>query len=284
MEIGIFSKTYAGSGLEETFMRMTSQGIYHTQFNLLSAGLPTLPEQADWEILEKIRKTAQKYHVTLDALSGTFNMIDPDEERRKKGCRQFALQCRVAGALGIPVISLCTGSKNPESKWKWHEDNRTEKAWSDLMHTTEEILFWAEREDVVLGVETEAANIINTPQKARKYLDAVGSDHLKIIMDGANLFRKEQAGDMKNVLDEAFALLGKDIVLAHAKDFCLRDTICFTAPGEGILDFAYYTELLHRAKYQKALIMHGLSEEQVPASLRYLEKYLRGTGEEYGTS
>lgn len=274
MDAGIFSKSYEVSGAEETFDRMTSQGIYHTQFNLLNAGLPTLPEQIDEEALEKVRKAAKKYHVTLDALSGTFNMIDPDEEERKKGCRQFALQCRIAKILGIPIVSLCTGSKNPESKWKWHEDNLTEKAWSDLMRSTEEILCYAEAENVVLGIETETANIINTPERARKYLDAVGSDHLKIIMDGANLFRKERAADMRHVLDEAFALLGKDIVLAHAKDFFLRETICFTAPGEGILDFAYYTELLKKAGYEKALIMHGLSEEQAPASLKYLEKYL----------
>lgn len=282
MVAGIFSKTYEVSETEETFRRMTSQGIYHTQFNLLSAGLSTLPERMDEEKLERIRKTAQEYHITLDALSGTFNMIDPDEEKRKSGCRQFALQCRIAGILGIPIISLCTGSKNPESKWKWHEDNLTEKAWSDLMRSTEEILRYAEEEDVVLGVETEAANIINTPERARKYLDAVGSDHLKIIMDGANLFRKEQVKDMRRVLEEAFAILGKDIVLAHAKDFFVQEAICFIAPGEGILDFACYTDLLKKAGYERALIMHGLSEEQVPASLNYLKNYLRETGETYG--
>ena len=87
---------------------------------------------------------------------------------------------------------------------------------------------------------------------------------------------------MKSVLDEAFAFLGKDIVLAHAKDFFLQETICFTAPGEGIFDFAYSMELLTKVRYEKAVIMHGLSEKQVPASLKYLGKYLPGTGKMYG--
>ena len=79
------------------------------------------------------------------------------------------------------------------------------------MRTTERIIRYAEESNVILGVETEASNIVCTPAKARKYLDAVGSPHLKVIMDGANLFRPEQVKDMRAILDEAFDLLGGDI-------------------------------------------------------------------------
>lgn len=43
-EIGIFSRTYEIGDLEETYRRMTANGITHTQFNLSNAGLPSLPE------------------------------------------------------------------------------------------------------------------------------------------------------------------------------------------------------------------------------------------------
>ena len=125
-----------------------------------------------------------------------------------------------------------------------------------------------------LGVETEASNIINTPARARKYLDAVGSPWFKIIMDGANLFCPHQVPDMKNILSEAFALLGDDIILAHAKDFTTDGGISFRAAGQGILDFPCYIELLEKAGYQGPLIMHGLSEGQVPESKKFLEGIL----------
>lgn len=184
MEIGIFSRTYEHMPLEAVFREMDRQGIHHTQFNLSSAGLPTLPESVNEEALLAIPALAKKYGITLDALSGTFNMIDPDEDARSRGCRQFETQCRIARLLEIPIVTLCTGSKHPKDKWAWHEDNRKEAAWSDLMRSTEKILTFAQDNGITLGVETEASNIICSPEKARRYLDDVGSPNLKIIMDG----------------------------------------------------------------------------------------------------
>ncbi len=274
-ELGIFSRTYETRNLEETCKKMAEHGILHTQFNLSNAGLDTLPEYVEDEKLEWIRQVTENYQIHLDALSGTFNMIDPDIERRRAGCRQFREQCRIAKVLGIPIVTLCTGSKHPKDKWTWHEDNLKENAWEDLMRTTDEILQYAQEYDVILGVETEASNIVNTPLRARKYLDQAGGDRLKIIMDGANLFRPDQVRDMQNVLDEAFDLLGKDIVIAHAKDFSFHGDLNFVAAGQGILDFPHYIRLLDQWGYQGPLIMHGLSETQVPESSRFLKEVMQ---------
>ena len=272
MEIGIFSRTYAHMSLEAVFREMDRQGIHHTQFNLSSAGLPTLPERVDEEALLTIPALAKQYGITLDALSGTFNMIDPDEDARARGCRQFETQCRIARLLGIPIVTLCTGSKHPKDKWAWHEDNLTEAAWSDLMRSTEKILRYAEDNGITLGVETEASNIICTPEKARRYLDDVGSPNLKIIMDGANLFRPEQVPRMGSILEEAFDALGKDIVLAHAKDFSLGRDIAFVAAGEGELDFPLYIRLLKQCGYDGPLVLHGLAQSQIEKSAAFLKR------------
>lgn len=274
MKLGIFSRTYEISNLRETYERMTAHGIFHTQFNFSNAGIDTLPELVTQEKTEEILTLTKEYGITIDALTGTFNMIDPDPDARAKGIAQFEVQCEAARRLQIPVVTLCTGSKNPESKWKWHDDNLLESSWTDLMHTTEQILSFAEKYHVVLGVETEASNIINTAGRARKYLDQAGSERLKIIMDGANLFSPEKVPYMKDVLDEAFDLLGKDIVTAHAKDFCLDGNLSFVAAGQGILDFAYYTDLLKKNGYDGVLTMHGLSESQIPDSCTFLKPLL----------
>lgn len=270
MKLGIFSRTYGVSDLEETYKRMTAHGIYHTQFNLSGAGLETLPDNIDENRLKDILDMTKRYHITIDALSGTFNMIDPDKDARDRGCAQFEIQCRIAKMLHIPIVTLCTGSKHPLSKWKWHDDNKKQSSWNELLQTTDRILTYAEEQDVILGVEPEVSNVVNTPQKARDYLDQAGSTRLKIIMDGANLFLPDQVTSMHQVLEEAFELLGKDIILAHAKDFSLGDEIEFVAAGKGILDFPYYVELLKKYNYRGSLIMHGLSEEQVPDSSRFL--------------
>ncbi|MDF9824920.1 sugar phosphate isomerase/epimerase [Breznakia sp. PF5-3] len=273
MEIGIFSKTWNLS-LEETFKEMSAYGIHHTQFNLSSAGLPTMPDEIDKAKLKEIKHLAKKYDIHLDALSGTFNMIDPDIEKRNEGIKQFDILCKIAKELQITIITLCTGSKNRESKWKWHPNNDTPEAWEDLLDTTSQILKSAETHNIILGVETEASNIVNTPLKARTYLDTFNSSNLKIVMDGANLFLPSQVENMEEVLKEAFIYLGKDIVLAHAKDLANTSDIAFVAAGEGILDYNTYIALLKKYAYDGPLIMHGLSVDQISSSIEFLEEKL----------
>ena len=76
----------------------------------------------------------------------------------------------------------------------------------------------ADRHEVVLAFEPENHNVVNSVAKARMLLDQVGSPWLKVVIDPANLLRADEFPRMEEVLDEAFDWLGKDIVLAHAKN------------------------------------------------------------------
>ena len=277
MELGIFTKTYQTTDIEETFRRMKMHGLSHAQLNLANAGLPILPEEGvvTEEDLRRIREAADTYQISLDALTSTFNMVNPDNHALQDEIRQFRTQCQIAKSLGIPLVTLCTGSKNPASKWAWHEDNERPVAWMDLLETTERILPYAEEADVLLGVEPEASNVIGTAQKARDYLDSMASPRLKIIMDAANLFRPEDLPQMDRILEEAFDLLGKDIVSAHAKDFQVENgTLTFAAAGTGQLDYPLYLSLLQKTGYQGPLILHSLEESEVPASVSILQSFL----------
>ena len=73
-------------------------------------------------------------------------------------------------------------------------------------------------ENATLVFEPEVNNVVDSAQKARRLLDEVRSEHLQVVIDGANLFHAGQLPRMREVLDEAFDLLGDSIRLAHAKD------------------------------------------------------------------
>jgi sugar phosphate isomerase/epimerase len=85
---------------------------------------------------------------------------------------------------------------------------------------------------------------------------------------------------MREVLEEAFALLGGKIALAHAKDVRVSETdpseCVRPAAGKGVLDYATYARLLRASGYDGALIMHSLDEADVPASKAYVERYFAG--------
>jgi len=133
----------------------------------------------------------------------------------------------------------------------------------------------AEENQVTLGVEPEVANVINSARKARQLLDELRSPHLKIVMDGANLFHRNNVVRMREILDEAFELLGQDIVIAHAKDLN-QDGEAGTVPaGKGVLDYDHYIRLLRETHFQGPLILHSLTEAQVSDSIAFLESKLK---------
>ncbi len=63
---------------------------------------------------------------------------------------------------------------------------------------------------------------------------------------------------MSEILDEAFTLVGKDIVLAHAKDLDRDGDAGHLPAGQGKLDYGRYLSLLHTYGYHGPLLLHGL--------------------------
>ena len=115
-----------------------------------------------------------------------------------------------------------------------------------MTDTMEQAVALAERYGLTLAIETEAANVVDTPEKARMVLDALDSPRLKMVLDGANLFHAGRAKPeyVEETLRHAFALFGNDVVIAHGKDIRASEGIHFCTTGYGILNFPLMLELL----------------------------------------
>ncbi|HSK68362.1 MAG TPA: sugar phosphate isomerase/epimerase family protein [Candidatus Limnocylindria bacterium] len=269
MDIGVFSRTFRETGAD-AFRALRDSGLTRTHLNLLSCGMEPIPAKVSDGEVYRIGRLADEAGVALEGLSGTFNMIASDADEREEGIARFPVLCRIAAMLDIPMISLCTGSRNPRSRWEWDDRNLLPDAWEDLLKTTERILPLAEAAGVMLGVETEASNVVNTPERARAYLDHFKSPNIKIVMDAANLYPSGDVPDMNAVLDGAFALLGADVIQAHAKDLAAGPGLSFVAAGEGTIDFPHYIGLLKKYGFDGTVMLHSLEAEQVPKSAAFL--------------
>jgi sugar phosphate isomerase/epimerase len=248
--------------LTENLNAVVEHGVHHLQYHVPASG------QSVAEISEEM-DTRQ---ITIAALSGTYNMIDPDVEKRHVGLQMLRSVAEKCAALDTSVITLCTGSRDPQSMWRAHPDNNTPEAWRDLVESMKQALAVAAEYDVVLALEPEVANVIDSAQKARRLLDEMQSPYLKVCIDGANIFHKGELPKMREILDEAFALLGEDIALAHAKDLDTDGQAGHLAAGTGLLDYDQYLGLLKESGYDGAVVLHGLSEEQVPFCTNFLRE------------
>ena len=210
----------------------------------------------------------------MAAVSGTFNMAHPDPAHRRAGLKRLALLAAACPLLGAPVITLCTGTRDRQDMWRYHADNGSREAWRDLAGTMAQALELAEKAGITLAIEPEVSNIVDSAAKARRLLDEMGSESLKIIMDGANLFHAGELPRMTEVLYQAFAALGPDIVLAHAKDLSRDGEAGHEAAGFGLLDYDLYLKLLHESGFHGPLVLHGLTESQVPQCAAFLRDKL----------
>jgi sugar phosphate isomerase/epimerase len=152
--------------------------------------------------------------------------------------------------------------------WQWHPENASAQAWSDLLRAMEAALLIAEEEQVTLAFEPERANVVSTAVRGHALLATMQSPRLKVVIDPANLMVPGEEQQMRQVLSEAFDLLGEHIIIAHAKDRGTDET--FRAAGEGILDYDHYLHLLQESTFTGPLIIHGLAEAQVDAALQFL--------------
>jgi sugar phosphate isomerase/epimerase len=270
LTLGLLSREFPSESLGANLDAIAGTGAESVQFDLASAVAYTFPTKLSEETVMAINAGFDERQLTLAALSGTYNMIDPDLKARAMGAEGLNRVIALAPRLGTNIVTLCTGSRDPSSMWRRHPDNDAPEAWVDLLAQIEKAVRVAEECGVTLGVEPEIGNTINSVRKARRLLDEVKSSRLKIIMDGANIFQRGQLSNMREVLNEAFELLGSDIVLAHAKDLDKDGEAGHVPAGRGRLDYPYYMGLLRKSGFEGSIILHALKPAEAKDRLAFV--------------
>ena len=274
MQIGILMGTFARPTLEARLDAVKAHGLDCVQLSMGSAGLPAMPDEIPPKLVARIRREADVRGITIASLGGTFNMSHPDAAQRRLGLRRLRVLAEACQPLGTSKIHLCTGTRNRNSMWRRHPDNDSPEAWRDMVGCVREATEIAKQAGVILAFEPEVNNVVDSAKKARRLLDEIGSGHLKVTIDPANIFHAGELARMSEVLDQAFALVGRDIVLAHAKDLSRDGDAGHEAAGRGKLDYDRYLSLLHAYGFQGPLLLHGLTEAQVPGCVAFLRDKL----------
>jgi sugar phosphate isomerase/epimerase len=270
MQLGIFSKIMARPTLEESLDAVRQADLDAVQFNFETAGYGHMPTTLADGTCSRIRTALEARRLKLAALSGTFNIIHPNIKQRQDSMKRLAILAATAKELDTQLITFCTGTCNPDSLWRPHPDNGTSQTWRHMLASMEEAVTIAQQHGAILVFEPEVNNIVDSAQKARRLLNEIRSEHLQVVIDGANLFHTGKLPHMREILDEAFQLLGDSIRLAHAKDLERDGGDGDLAAGQGVLDFEYYLYLLHEIGFDGSIILHSLSETQLPSSVEHI--------------
>jgi len=265
IKLAIFTGVYGRLPLDEAVRRIKSDGFVGVVLQPQFKDVRFNTDAPDWDAAKKITDALTASGLKIVGLYGYYNVVDPDEQRRKIGETRMQFLIENWKRLGSPIIGIETGTLNPKSAWLESPENETEKGYLACRAAFEKMVKAAEKTGAVIAIEPYWRNIIGTIDRVERLLGEIVSPSLKLIMDPCNYFRKEDLVRMQPMLEEIFRRVGKQIVLAHAKDVKAADNGTeLPAAGKGVLDYPLYLRLLAQLDREMYLAVEHLTLEDVP--------------------
>jgi len=270
-QLGIFARIFRRASADEVAAAVAAAGFDLVQLNLNSFGLATIPD-VDTVDFAGIRRAFDRHGVTIWGLSATYNMIHPDQGKRTASTHAAAALIAHAPELGATVVTLCTGTRDPDDIWRAHPGNDDPSAWTDMRATLDRLLPAAAAAGVRLGIEPEIANVVRDAPAARHLLAELGADaaHVGIVLDPANLLTPATVDRQRDILSTAVDLLGEYVVCLHAKDVVESG---YAAAGSGGLDYALVFRLALRLPHAVPTIIQDATEDDAPRVAAFLREH-----------
>lgn len=286
-QLGVFAKHISRETPEELFDALAGFGFDCAQFNAACLGIPTLPDQIDAALWSRAARAAQRAGVRVVALSATFNLLDENKFRLTDNFRRLKVLAQGATIFGADLLTLCSGTRNQQDMWTYHPQNQSPAAWQEMVEGMRRALEIASEHDLNLGIEPEVANVVSSANDGMRLIKELESNRIRIVFDPANLYRPPADPRRDgHEITHALTLLGDRIAIAHCKDIAAppkkgvghqhgEELYTHVAAGTGILDYRHYiSELRRLAPTDVPLILHGLSEEQIPRSVAFIRRWL----------
>ena len=214
--------------------------------------------------------------IDLAVLGCYLNLTHPDEAAYRDILKKYRAHIQLARWMNAGCVGTETG--NPNAGYTYDPArSHTPEALEMFIRRVAPVVECAEHFGVTLAIEPVYTHIVHDGKAARRALDAIQSDNLKIILDPVNLLHTDNVDRRDDVIREAIDLLGEDVVIIHMKDYQRTENgLISMACGLGEMNYA---DILRFAKYQKPFIQMTLEDTQ-PDNAEAARLYLEQLAEE----
>ena len=236
--------------------------------------------------IRQIEKAFEAEDVVIAEVGAWVNIMDPNEEQRKKNletvCRGLALADEV-GALCCVDIA---GSFSTEQWDRAHPDNVSQKALDLTVENVRYILDSVKPKRAKFVLEMMPWVIPDSPDSFLEIIQAVDRPGFGAHLDPVNLINSPRRYyENARLLEECFEKLGKWIVSCHAKDSLITGQLTThineARPGTGALDYCTYLRGLEALPQDAPLLIEHLETSEEYDLAR---EYIFSVGEEIGIS
>jgi len=238
---------------------------------------------------DKIRAYADafaRHDVVIAEVGRWCNLLEPDEEKRRKNLQNVTEGLALADAIGALCCVDIAGSYSTTSWLGPHPDNLSEKFFDAMVENARKIIDAVKPKRAKFAYEAMGWSLPDNPDHYVELIKAVDRPALAVHLDPCNLVNCPQKFyDNTALLNECFDKLGPWIVSCHAKDLTwdVEMNLHFreVAPGQGSLDYPTYLRRLAKLPQNSPLMLEHLS---TPAEYAGAREYLVGTARKTGLS
>ena len=223
MNIGIRLHDTAPGTLEQRLDYAKAQGFSCAHLALSKAlegfAMADAPRLlADAALGKRVRAAFSDRGMGCAVLGCYLKLADGDAARLERTQAIYRAHLRFAAKIGAGVVGTETplaGAGDPHS----------EEAFELFLRGVKPVADYAGEVGAILAVEPVCSHVVSTPEKAERMLEALRSDHVKIILDAVNLISSADVDRADAIVAEAIRRLGDRVAVLHMKDFV-------EAPGE----------------------------------------------------
>ncbi len=210
-------------------------------------------------------------------------LVHPDDERRSLGIRGLQAACQCAAWLKAKTTYVRPGSLNPAGPWTPHPENTSLRTLLRLVDSLRQAVKAAEDVGIPFAIEGGAVCPLDTPERVRDVIEAVGSPMLRFNADPVNFVRSlDEVYHTTSLIHRLFDQCGEYVVCAHAKDLTYENSLTVRLRecllGEGECDQVTYLQRFEQVCPDGFVLIEHLPDEQIPAAKRNLDRAAQRAG------
>ena len=229
------------------------------------------PERLEEAFATQVRREFEGRSMECAVLGCYLSLADADGERLGRTQAIYRAHLRFSRLMGARVV----GTETPAAKEMKlsRQACATEEAFQLFLKGLAPVVRWAEEEGAILAIEPVYQHIVSTPEKAERVLDAIPSEHLRVILDAVNLIAPESAEDAPKIIEEAIRRLGEKVSVLHMKDFRVSpDHTVLTSLACGTGQMRYDSLLRFAQSRDLPMTLENTTPENAEDARKYLEK------------
>lgn len=238
--------------------------VLYREYGITAAGLT--PGLAMY-----LKELLAKYHLDVAVFGCYLNLANPDPVQLQAIQQEYMDCIRFAAWLGAGVVGTETGAPNTE--YRYEEACHSEEALQTFITNFRPVAEYAEKMGVVIAIEPVWRHIVYDENRARTVLDALKSPNVQIIFDPVNMLAPENEQRQDELISHTFETIGKEIMVVHAKDFCMENGQLLSGPaGTGCLNYSLIMKYLKANKPYIHVTMEDTTPDTAGAAFEYLHK------------